>query len=183
MVTAEESESPLTESKSVVLPVTLRRSIARLFRAVNQAFQTLFSPKLHIAGMTITHSPLASWTFGFTLCSHSLFNCLTHRGCLIFLSRIVPSAANLSCLSFRAVKHISPCLVFSQGRWVLFELSRSLSQRRVLLFYNLWSSSETGCRWRRECGSNTQRPYTSDTPPLCGATLTNLSTSSWHGLK
>ena len=116
LVTAEESESPLTESKSVVLPVTLRRSIARLFRAVNQALQILFSPKLHIAGMTITHSPLALWTFGFTLCSHSLFNCLTHRGCLIFLSRIVPSAANLSCLSFRAVKHISPCLVFSQGR-------------------------------------------------------------------
>lgn len=73
--------------------IKLSLHIARLFRAVNQALQILFSPKLHIAGTTITHSPLALWTFGFTLCSHSLFNCLTHRGCLIFLSRIVPSAA------------------------------------------------------------------------------------------
>ena len=39
------------------------------FRAVNQAFQILCSPKLHIAGMTITHSPIVSWTLGFTLCS------------------------------------------------------------------------------------------------------------------
>ena len=75
------------------LPFPSLLHIARLFRAVNQALQILFSPKLHIAGMTITHSPLALWTFGFTLCSYSLFNCLTHRGCLIFLSRIVPSAA------------------------------------------------------------------------------------------
>lgn len=78
------------------LPFPSTLHIARLFRAVNQALQILFSPKLHIAGMTITHSPLAFWTFGFTLCSHLLFNCLTHKGCLIFLSRIVPSAAKLT---------------------------------------------------------------------------------------
>lgn len=56
--------------------------------------------------MTITHSPLVLWTLGFTLCSHSPFNCLTHRGCLIFLSRIVPSAADLNCLSVQAVKRL-----------------------------------------------------------------------------
>ena len=83
--------------------VILPRINCSSFRAVNQALQILFSPKLHIAGMTITHSPLALWTLGFTLCSYSPFDCLTHRGCLIFLSRIVPSAANLSCSSFRVV--------------------------------------------------------------------------------
>ena len=85
-------EPPMTESKSVALTAWLHSSIARLFRAVNQALQILFSPKLHIAGMTFTHSPLAFWTFGFTLCSRQHFNFPTHRGWSIFLFRIIHSA-------------------------------------------------------------------------------------------
>ena len=107
------------------LPFPSLLHIARLFRAVNQALQILFSPKLHIAGMTITHSPLVLWTFGFTLCSHSFFNCLTHRGCLIFLSRIVPSAANLSCSSVRVVKRLLPSALPHGCRAVYFVISRA----------------------------------------------------------